>query len=99
MIDGMEAKLEQVLDLAEEMIRALNAEQKVLNEGILAVETEAGQYILQRGSGVVTDLVIHDYQKRIFDLEGEKWKKKFAKVQKPSTEQFENCNQNALARG
>jgi len=72
MIDGMEAKLEQVLDLAEEMIRALNAEQKVLNEGILAVETEAGQYILQRGSGVVTDLVIHDYQKRIFDLEGEK---------------------------
>jgi len=72
MINKLESKMEQVLDLAEEMIKILNAERDLLNEGILAVETEAGQYILQSGAGVVTDLMVHDYQKRVFDLESEK---------------------------
>jgi len=61
----IENEIEQILDTVEDIIRALNNNVTAIHVQVQNVELEAGQYLLQAPSAVVTDLVIQDYKNRI----------------------------------
>jgi len=62
---NIENEIEQIMDTVEEVVVALEAKVEAIHVQVQNIELEAGQYLLQAPSAVITDLVIQDYKSRV----------------------------------